>query len=77
MSRPAPQPVPRPAPPPPRRTLWPWALLLVAAVAVAVVGFLAYDQAAHDPGPTPPAVSPTLPPQLRQDLQQLQDEVAS
>ncbi len=69
---------PRPEPVPPRRTNgWLWALLLVALVGAAVIGFLAYDHAKNDPGTTPPAVSPTLPDQLKRDLQQLQDEVAS
>ena len=64
----------RPAPPASRG--WVWALLLVALVAAAVAGFLVYDNAANDPGEPPPAVSPSLPEQLRADLQQLLDEAA-
>ncbi len=67
---------PGPPSPPPRSNGWLWALLLVALVGATVIGFLAYDHARNDPGPTPPAVSPSLPDQLKRDLQQLQDEVA-
>ena len=74
-ARPAPRPVPQPARP--RHGSWFWALLLAALVAVAVGGYLVYDARAGDPGPTPPAVSPSLPAQLRQDLQRLQTEAAS
>lgn len=63
-----------PAPTPSRG--WVWALLLVAVVAAAIVGFVLYDRAADDPGTPPPAVSPSLPSPLREDLQQLQDEAA-
>lgn len=69
--------VPQPVVPAPRNSGWPWALLLVALIAAAVVAFLVYDRAANDPGPTPAGVSPSLPQQLREDLQQLQNEVAS
>jgi serine/threonine protein kinase len=77
-ARPLPRPAPGPAPlPAPRSSGWFWALLLVGLVALAVVGFLVYDSRANDPGQAPPAVSPTLPDQLRRDLEQLQREVAS
>ena len=54
-----------------------WALLLVALIGAAVLSFVAYDHASNAPGPTPARVGTDLPQQLRQDLQQLQDEVAS
>jgi hypothetical protein len=49
----------------------------VALIGAAVLSFVAYDHASNAPGPTPARVGTDLPQQLRQDLQQLQDEVAS
>jgi len=74
--RPAPRPLPRRAAPVPARggSNWLWALLLALLVAAAVA-FFAYDRLSNDPGPRPPAISPELPDQLRQDLKRLQDEV--
>lgn len=63
--------------PAPRSSGWLWALLLVALIGAAVLSFVAYDHASNAPGPTPARVGTDLPQQLRQDLQQLQDEVAS
>ena len=79
--RPAPRPVPRPAPSvpvaPPRRGGWTWALLLVALVALVVLGYVVVDSRSDDPGGPVPGVSTDLPPQLRQDLEQLKAEVGS
>ena len=63
--------------PAPRSSGWLWALLLVALIGAAVLSFVAYDHASNAPGPTPARVGTDLPQQLRQNLQQLQDEVAS
>lgn len=70
------RPVRRPAPPAPRQTSsTPWVLLLLAIVAALVVGGLLYDQFRSTPPGPLPAISPELPPEVRDPLQQLQDTV--
>jgi serine/threonine protein kinase len=72
--RTAARPAPRPAPPR-SSSATPWVLLLLAIIAALVVGFLLYDQSRTvDPGQLPP-VSPELPEDLRNPLEQLQDAV--
>ncbi|HVM27748.1 MAG TPA: serine/threonine-protein kinase [Mycobacteriales bacterium] len=75
-SRPAPRPVARPAPAAPKRgSATPWVLLLLAVIAALVVGGLLYDQSrTTDPGQLP-TISPDLPEEIRDPLQQLQDAV--
>ena len=56
---------------------WRWAAALVGLLVLLVVGLLLYDRAADDPGTPPPAVSPSVPDELREDLEQLKREIAS
>jgi serine/threonine protein kinase len=56
---------------------WVWALLLVAIVAALAVGYLLFGQPGRDEPLEPlPAISNDLPPELREDLQRLQDAVS-
>ena len=75
---PADRPVPRPAPPAPGGGLsWRWVVALFLAVGLLLAGLLLYDRASSDPGTPPPAVSPSVPDELRDDLEQLKREIAS
>jgi aspartate-semialdehyde dehydrogenase len=75
--RPAPVRAPvRPAAPPSSNG-WVWALLLVVLVAAIGVGALLFGQNGDDTPRELPAIDQELPPQLRDDLQRLQDEARS
>lgn len=63
------------APVPSSSSSWPWVLLLLGIIAALIVGFLLYDQVrSAEPGPLP-TIGTDLPPELRDDLQRLQDAV--
>lgn len=66
---------PAPAPARQRSQAWPWVLVLVALVAALVVGGLLYDRSRGAATVQIPAVNPDLPAQIRDPLQQLQNEV--
>lgn len=66
---------PAQAPVLPRSTVWPWVLVLVALIAALVVGGLLYDRSRGAATVQIPAVNPDLPAQIRDPLQQLQNEV--
>ena len=69
------RPVPPPSPVPASRSMTPWVLLLLAVVAALVVGGLLWDQSrTAEPGELP-AISPELPAEVRDPLQQLQEAV--
>ena len=69
------RPVARPTPAPASRSATPWVLLLLAVIAALVVGGLLYDQSrTADPGELP-QISPDLPAEVRDPLQQLQEAV--
>ncbi|MFP5219055.1 MAG: serine/threonine-protein kinase [Actinomycetes bacterium] len=73
-ARPAPPPA-RPAPRPSSRSATPWVLLLLAVIAAMVVGGLLWDQSrTAEPGELP-QISPELPAEVRDPLQELQDAV--
>jgi serine/threonine protein kinase len=68
----------RPVPVPPRSNDGAkWAVALVAIVALLAGGFLLNNLRGGDEGSPPPAISENLPPQLRTDLKNLQDEIES
>jgi eukaryotic-like serine/threonine-protein kinase len=68
---------PRPAAPAPRRgSSAPWILLLLAIIAALIVGGLLYDQSRTTAPEDLPAISPDLPVEVRDPLQQLQDAVS-
>jgi eukaryotic-like serine/threonine-protein kinase len=75
-ARPAPRPAAAAAPAPRQSSSMPWVLLLLAIIAALVVGGLLWDQQNRttDPGQLP-AISPELPAEIRDPLQQLQDAV--
>ena len=66
----------RAVPAAPRRSPWPVVLLLLAILAAGVGGVLYAQSQAGTNGPLP-AVSPDLPPELRDPLQRLKDSVDS
>ena len=73
-----PRPAPAPAPVLPASSGgsgWRWVLLLLAALAVLAVAGLVYTQQGGDSGRTPAPVDTTLPGELRNDLNRLQDQV--
>ncbi|CAN5213980.1 hypothetical protein BH24ACT10_BH24ACT10_05030 [soil metagenome] len=77
--RPAPEPTyaPRPIAPPPRSS-WPWVLALLGVVALLAAGaVLLSQQDQQSPTEPLPTVDLELPEPLRNDLQQLQQEVES
>ena len=66
---------PVPAPLPASRSMTPWVLLLLAVVAALVVGGLLWDQSrTAEPGELP-QISPELPAEVRDPLQELQEAV--
>ena len=72
------RPVPRPVAPPPGGGLsWRWVVALFVAVGLILGALLLYDRVVGGPGTPPPAVSPSVPDELRDDLEQLKREIAS
>ena len=82
VAEPLERPVRRPPPVPSTRSAAPvrddsakWVAALVAVVALLIGGAFLAGAFERDSGRTLPAVSPTLPPQVREPLEQLQDAV--